>query len=104
MDVHSEPEREVMLWDFAGQDEYGWCISSPQRDDVALLLYDPTKSDDTFDGIDYGEGPQERVSGTAEASRRRAHGRGRRAVTAADIEAYCEATAPRALPDERGEE
>src|SRR5205085_10721947 len=54
--LHSEPEREVILWDLAGQDENPIV---PQlflnETNVALLLYDPTRSDDTFLGIDYWE-------------------------------------------------
>jgi small GTP-binding protein len=54
--LHSEPEREVMLWDFAGQDEYRLVHQLFLNEtNVALLLYDPTKSDDTFEGIDYWE-------------------------------------------------
>jgi small GTP-binding protein len=54
--LHSEPEREVMLWDLAGQDEYRLVHQLfLNQTDVALLLYDPTKSQDTFIGIDYWE-------------------------------------------------
>jgi class 3 adenylate cyclase/GTPase SAR1 family protein len=54
--LHSEPEREVMLWDFAGQDEYRLVHQLFLNDtNVALLLYDPTKSQDTFFGIEYWE-------------------------------------------------
>ncbi|MDX6269912.1 MAG: hypothetical protein QOD28_1135 [Acidobacteriota bacterium] len=54
--LHSEPEREVMLWDFAGQDEYRLVHQLFLNEtDVALLLYDPTKSNDTFEGVEYWE-------------------------------------------------
>ncbi|HEX8178283.1 MAG TPA: adenylate/guanylate cyclase domain-containing protein [Pyrinomonadaceae bacterium] len=54
--LYSEPEREVMLWDFAGQDEYRLTHQLFMNEtNVALLLYDPTKSQDTFFGIDYWE-------------------------------------------------
>src|SRR5205085_1891869 len=54
--LYSEPEREVMLWDFAGQDEYRLVHQLFLNEtNVALLLYDPTKSNDTFYGIDYWE-------------------------------------------------
>lgn len=54
--LHSEPEREVMLWDFAGQDEYRLVHQLFLNEtNVALMLYDPTKSQDTFFGIDYWE-------------------------------------------------
>ncbi|HJR08762.1 MAG TPA: adenylate/guanylate cyclase domain-containing protein [Pyrinomonadaceae bacterium] len=54
--LHSEPEREVMLWDFAGQDEYRLVHQLFLNEtNVALLLYDPTKSQDTFEGVDYWE-------------------------------------------------
>jgi small GTP-binding protein len=52
--LHSETEREVMLWDFAGQDEYKLVHQLFLNEtNVALMLYDPTKSQDTFEGIDY---------------------------------------------------
>ena len=45
-----------MLWDFAGQDEYRLVHQLFLNEtNVALLLYDPTKSQDTFLGIDYWE-------------------------------------------------
>jgi small GTP-binding protein len=51
-----EPGREVMLWDFAGQDEYRLVHQLFLNEtNVALLLYDPTKSQDTLFGIDYWE-------------------------------------------------
>jgi len=54
--LHTEPEREVMLWDFAGQDEYKLVHQLFLNEtNVALMLYDPTKSNDTFFGIDYWE-------------------------------------------------
>ncbi|HEX9918322.1 MAG TPA: adenylate/guanylate cyclase domain-containing protein [Pyrinomonadaceae bacterium] len=54
--LHSETEREVMLWDFAGQDEYRLVHQLFLNEtNVALLLYDPTKSNDTFEGVDYWE-------------------------------------------------
>jgi small GTP-binding protein len=54
--LHSEPEREVMLWDLAGQDEYRLVHQLFLNEtNVALMLYDPTKSQDTFFGIDYWE-------------------------------------------------
>jgi small GTP-binding protein len=54
--LHSEAEREVMLWDFAGQDEYRLVHQLFLNEThVALLLYDPTKSQDMFYGIDYWE-------------------------------------------------
>lgn len=54
--LHSESEREVMLWDFAGQDEYRLVHQLFLNEtNVALLLYDPTKSNDTFFGVDYWE-------------------------------------------------
>jgi len=54
--LHSEPEREVMLWDFAGQDEYRLVHQLFLNEtNVALLLYDPTKSQDTFEGVEYWE-------------------------------------------------
>jgi small GTP-binding protein len=54
--LYSEPEREVMLWDFAGQDEYRLVHQLFLNEtNVALMLYDPTKSNDTFFGIDYWE-------------------------------------------------
>jgi small GTP-binding protein len=54
--LHSETEREVMLWDFAGQDEYRLVHQLFLNEtNVALMLYDPTKSQDTFDGVDYWE-------------------------------------------------
>jgi small GTP-binding protein len=54
--LYSEPEREVMLWDFAGQDEYRLVHQLFLNEtNVALLLYDPTKSQDTFFGVDYWE-------------------------------------------------
>lgn len=54
--LHSETEREVMLWDFAGQDEYKLVHQLFLNEtNVALMLYDPTKSQDTFGGIDYWE-------------------------------------------------
>ncbi len=54
--LYSEPEREVMLWDFAGQDEYRLVHQLFLNEtNVALLLYDPTRSQDTFEGIDYWE-------------------------------------------------
>jgi small GTP-binding protein len=54
--LFSEQEREVMLWDFAGQDEYRLIHQLFLNEtNVALMLYDPTKSNDTFFGIDYWE-------------------------------------------------
>ena len=54
--LDSEPEREVMLWDFAGQDEYRLVHQLFLNEtNVALLLYDPTKSQDTFEGVEYWE-------------------------------------------------
>lgn len=54
--LHSTPEREVMLWDFAGQDEYRLIHQLFLNETtVALMLYDPTKSNDTFFGVDYWE-------------------------------------------------
>jgi small GTP-binding protein len=54
--LHSEPEREIMLWDFAGQDEYRLVHQLFLNEtNVALLLYDPTKSHDTFFGTEYWE-------------------------------------------------
>ncbi len=54
--LHSETEREVMLWDFAGQDEYRLVHQLFLNEtNVALMLYDPTKSQDTFEGVDYWE-------------------------------------------------
>jgi GTPase SAR1 family protein len=45
-----------MLWDFAGQDEYRLVHQLFLNEtDIALLLYDPTMSQDTFFGIDYWE-------------------------------------------------
>jgi WD40 repeat protein/class 3 adenylate cyclase len=53
---YDEPEREVMLWDFAGQAEYRLVHQLFLNDtNIALLLYDPTKAQDTFVGIDYWE-------------------------------------------------
>ncbi len=52
--LQSEPEREVMLWDFAGQDEYRLVHQLFLNEtSVALMLYNPTKSNDTFFGVDY---------------------------------------------------
>lgn len=54
--LHSEPEREVMLWDFAGQDEYRLVHQLFLNEtNIALMLYDPTKSQDTFEGVEYWE-------------------------------------------------
>lgn len=54
--LYSKPEREVMLWDFAGQDEYRLVHQLFLNEtNVALMLYDPTKSNDTFFGTDYWE-------------------------------------------------
>jgi small GTP-binding protein len=92
--LHSEPEREVMLWDFAGQDEYRLVHQLFLNEtNVALLLYDPTKSQDTFEGIDYWEKalrnavPND-VQKILVAARVDVGGV---RLTAADIEAYCKA-------------
>lgn len=54
--LYSEAEREVMLWDFAGQDEYRLVHQLFLNEtNVALLLYDPTRSNDTFLGVEYWE-------------------------------------------------
>jgi small GTP-binding protein len=90
--LHSEPGREVMLWDFAGQDEYRLVHQLFLNEtNVALLLYDPTKSSDTFDGIDYWEKAlRNAVSGDVRkilvAARTDVGGV---RMTAGDIEAYC---------------
>ncbi|MFL6212168.1 MAG: adenylate/guanylate cyclase domain-containing protein [Pyrinomonadaceae bacterium] len=92
--LHSEPEREVMLWDFAGQDEYRLVHQLFLNEtDVALLLYDPTKSNDTFEGTDYWEKAlKNAVSGDVQkllvAARVNVGGV---RMTADDIEAYCKA-------------
>jgi small GTP-binding protein len=53
---YDEPEREVMLWDFAGQAEYRLVHQLFLNEtNVALLLYDPTKAQDSFVGVDYWE-------------------------------------------------
>jgi small GTP-binding protein len=92
--LHSEPEREVMLWDFAGQDEYRLVHQLFLNEtNVALLLYDPTKSHDTFFGVDYWEqalknaGPNE-VRKILVAARVDVGGV---RIIASDIEAYCQA-------------
>lgn len=90
--LHSEPEREVMLWDLAGQDEYRLVHQLFLNEtNVALMLYDPTKSDDTFDGIDYWEKAlKNAVPGDVQkilvAARTDVGGV---RITASDIEAYC---------------
>jgi class 3 adenylate cyclase/GTPase SAR1 family protein len=54
--LYSAPEREIMLWDFAGQDEYRLVHQLFLNETtVALLLYDPTKSYDSFIGTEYWE-------------------------------------------------
>lgn len=92
--LHSEPEREVMLWDFAGQDEYRLVHQLFLNEtNVALLLYDPTKSNDTFFGIEYWEqalknaGPNE-VQKILVAARVDVGGV---RITSSNIEAYCRA-------------
>jgi small GTP-binding protein len=92
--LHSETEREVMLWDFAGQDEYRLVHQLFLNEtNVALLLYDPTKSQDTFFGIDYWEkalrnavpGEVRKILVAARVDV------GNVRMTGADIEAYCKA-------------
>ncbi len=92
--LHSETEREVMLWDFAGQDEYRLVHQLFLNEtNVALMLYDPTKSNDTFFGVDYWEKalrnavPGEMIKILVAA---RVDVGGVR-MTTADIEAYCKA-------------
>lgn len=54
--LYSESDREVMLWDLAGQDEYRLIHQLfLNQTNIALMLYDTTKSNDTFFGIDYWE-------------------------------------------------
>ncbi|HEX8130684.1 MAG TPA: adenylate/guanylate cyclase domain-containing protein [Pyrinomonadaceae bacterium] len=90
--LHSEPEREVMLWDFAGQDEYRLVHQLFLNEtNVALLLYDPTKSQDTFEGIDYWEKAL-RNAVTGEVQKILVAARvdvGGVRLTAGDIEAQC---------------
>ncbi len=92
--LHSEMEREVMLWDFAGQDEYKLVHQLFLNEtNVALMLYDPTRSQDTFEGIDYWEKAlrnvvQGDVRKILVAARVDVGGV---RMTAADIEAYCKA-------------
>ncbi len=90
--LYSEPEREVMLWDFAGQDEYKLVHQLFLNEtNVALLLYDPTKSNDTFFGIDYWEkalknavpGEVQKILVAARVDV------GNVRITGGDIEAYC---------------
>ncbi|HJQ30577.1 MAG TPA: adenylate/guanylate cyclase domain-containing protein [Pyrinomonadaceae bacterium] len=92
--LHSETEREVMLWDFAGQDEYRLVHQLFLNEtNVALMLYDPTKSNDTFEGIEYWEkalrnvvrGDVRKILVAARVDV------GGVRMTAADIEAYCKA-------------
>ncbi len=92
--LHSEAEREVMLWDFAGQDEYRLVHQLFLNEtNVALMLYDPTKSQDTFEGIEYWEkalrnvvrGDVRKILVAARVDV------GGVRMTAADIEAYCKA-------------
>lgn len=92
--LHSEAEREVMLWDFAGQDEYRLVHQLFLNEtNVALLLYDPTKSQDTIYGIDYWEkalrnAVPDGVQKILVAARVDVGGV---RLTADDIEAYCKA-------------
>lgn len=92
--LHSETEREVMLWDFAGQDEYKLVHQLFLNEtNVALLLYDPTKSQDTLEGIEYWE---KALSNVVRGDVRKILVAARVDVggvrmTAADIEAYCKA-------------
>ncbi|HEX8068395.1 MAG TPA: adenylate/guanylate cyclase domain-containing protein [Pyrinomonadaceae bacterium] len=92
--LHSEPEREVMLWDFAGQDEYKLVHQLFLNEtNVALLLYDPTKSQDTFEGIEFWEKALRNViAGDVQkflvAARVDVGGV---RLTAEDIDAYCRA-------------
>lgn len=92
--LYSEPEREVMLWDFAGQDEYRLVHQLFLNEtNVALLLYDPTRSNDTFFGIDYWEKALKNVV-TTEVQKILVAARvdvgGLRMMTT-DIENYCKA-------------
>lgn len=92
--LHSEPEREVMLWDFAGQDEYRLVHQLFLNEtNVALLLYDPSKSQDTFFGIDYWEKAlRNAVLGDVQKMLVAARvDVGGVRMTRADIEAYCKA-------------
>jgi small GTP-binding protein len=92
--LYSEMEREVMLWDFAGQEEYRLVHQLFLNEtNVALMLYDPTKSNDTFEGIGYWEkalcnAVQGDVQKILVAARIDVGGV---RMTAGDIEAFCTA-------------
>jgi small GTP-binding protein len=92
--LHSETEREVMLWDFAGQDEYRLVHQLFLNEtNVALMLYDPTKSQDTFFGIDYWEKALRNVVG-GDVRKILVAARvdvGGVRMTESDIEAFCKA-------------
>jgi small GTP-binding protein len=92
--LHSEPEREVMLWDFAGQEEYRLVHQLFLNEtNVALLLYDPTKSNDTFTGIEYWEKALKNVV-AGDVRKFLVAARvdvGGVRLTTDDIEAYCKA-------------
>jgi WD40 repeat protein/class 3 adenylate cyclase len=91
--LYSELEREVMLWDLAGQDEYRLVHQLFLNEtNVALMLYDPTKSDDTFFGIDYWEKALKNAV-TNEVQKILVAARvdvGNVRMTKGDIKAYCD--------------
>jgi small GTP-binding protein len=92
--LYSEPNREIMLWDLAGQDEYRLVHQLfLTQTNVALMLYDTTKSDDTFFGIDYWERAL-RNTVTNEVQKILVAARvdvGGVRMTAVDIDGYCKA-------------
>ncbi len=62
MPLSEDSEREILLWDFAGQDDYRLIHQMFLNEtSVALILYDPDKSDRHFTGVKYWESSLDHV-------------------------------------------